>query len=143
MPLFDESDFDAIRADRIARYPFPGLFIQGNPKPFTFLVRWAGEANEEWQAGAKMLHLKTMSEDDSTKAWDALAARTVIVGWLNGPVDKATGNPVPYSPDGGLEALTLIRSRKRSSMANRLTLYASDGDNFTVRAVDHGDLGNE
>lgn len=140
--MFDDADFEALRPDQVARFPLAELHIpRGNPKPVTLLLRWAGESNERWTAGARAAKFRAFaSPQDQTRYYDELAAKTVIVGWEN-VLDK-NGKPMPYTPEAGAELLTRLRSVSRSSLASEITLAAYDASRFTAPPVDAGDLGN-
>lgn len=141
MSIFDDADFEVLRADQIARFEMRELHVpRGNPKCLTLLLRWAGESNTAWVAGLKNAKLTTRSDDDATRYFDELAARTVIVGWEDA-IDK-DGKPISYTPALGAEMLGKFRAQKRSDLTNRITNFASVAANFTAAPVDAGDLGN-
>ena len=140
--MFDDADFEALRPDQTARFTLAELHIpRGNPKPVTLLLRHAGEENETWIRGARAALMREMSKEDAAEYYDKLAARALIVGWVN--VLDADGKPIAYTPDRGLELLTRLRALKRTALVNRISAFAGEASNFTAASIDPGDLGNE
>lgn len=139
--MFDDADFEALRADQTARFTLHELHIpRGNPKPVTLLVKHAGESNDGYARGVKNLKFRAMSEEESTRAVDQITARYVIVGWED--VLTKAGTPIAYTNEGGLELLTKLRDMKRRDWINALAAFCGNGANFTAASLDPGDLGN-
>ncbi len=139
--LFDDADFEALRADRTARFPLAELHIPRTNSDHVWLVlKHAGESNEGWTRGIKNAKFRGLSDDDANKLADDLAARYVIVGWEN--VCDREGKPLAYTQAGGAEILAKLRSVQRGALASKLTIFAAEASNFTAPLVDAGDLGN-
>lgn len=141
MGLFDAAKYEHIRADKTARFKLPEFAVPpSNPKPLTLILRHAGESNESWSAGLKNIKFQKLTEDEANAAVDALAAKTVIVGWEDA-LDE-NGSPVPYTPALGVQLLALLRDLKRTAMVNSITMFAGNASQFTAASIDAGDLGN-
>jgi hypothetical protein len=139
--MFDDADFEVLRADQIALFEIRELHIpRGNPKCVTLKLRWAGESNTGWTAGSKNAKLTTRSDEEAARYFDDLAAKTVIVGWAD-VLDK-DGKPMAYTPALGSELLAKVRDMKRADLAQRITYFATTPANFTAAPMDAGDLGN-
>ncbi len=141
MPIFDDTDFEGLRADGTARFPLTELHIPRTNQDHVWLVlKHAGESNDGWSRGIKNAKFRGLSDDEANKLADDLAARFVIVGWEN--VRDRDDNPVAYTPAGGAELLAKLRAVKRGALASRISIFAADAANFTAPIVDAGDLGN-
>jgi hypothetical protein len=139
--MFDDADFECLRADQTARFPLTELHIpRGNPECVMLVVRHAGESNDGWMRGIKNAKFRGLSDDAANRLADELAAKHVIVGWEN-VLDKQ-GALLAYVPSAGIELLTKLREMKRGALISRLTGFAADASNFTASVLDAGDLGN-
>ncbi len=141
MPIFDDTDFEVLRADRTARFPLTELHIPRTNTDHVWLVlKHAGESNEGWTRGIRNAKFRGLSDDDANKLADDLAARYVIVGWEN--VCDRDGKLLAYTIAGGAEILAKLRGVQRGTLASRVSSFAADATNFTAPIVDAGDLGN-